>query len=206
MRHRFSISQWVAHPHEFVFAYFADPRNLPALMLPWQKTRIVRMQIVAPPDRRIAPGRSAPYSGPIAGNGSDILISFKPLPLSPIRLKWRAVISDFKWNQQFCDQQARGPFAFWKHCHYIRNESRFGLQGTMLTDEIFYEVGRGAGAGLAHRLFFSGRLEELFHYRQQKLAELLEAARKSKVIDEVPRVPPARETSSRNEPRPRSAS
>lgn len=207
MRHRFSTSLWVAHPHELVFAFFADPRNLPALMLPWQKARIVRVQIVAPPDPCPTSERSALYSGPIAGDGSDILISFKPFFLSPIRLKWQAVISDFRWNERFCDEQQSGPLAFWKHCHYIRDESRFGLQGTMLTDEIFYELGRAAGGEFAHGLFFADQLEELFQYRKQKLAELLEAARrKGQVSDEVPRVPPARETSPRNQPRPRSAS
>lgn len=201
MRRRFSTSQWVGHPRDVVFAFLADPRNLPALMPKWQKARVKHIELVAPPD----PPSAERYTGPIAGDGTRMLITFRLFPLSPVRVHWRAVISGFVWNHRFCDQQQRGPFAFWKHCHYVREESRFGMNGTMVTDEIFYEMGLGAGGAIAHRLFFSRWLEKLFRYRQQRLVELLDAARGQQPSDKVQRMPPARETLARHQPGSRAA-
>lgn len=201
MRHRFISDQWVPYPREFVFAFFADPRNLPPLMPRWQKTRIDHMRIVPPPAPRTASEQSVRSSAPLAGNGSVILISFRPFPLSPVRLSWRAVISTFIMDHNFCDEQQRGPFAFWKHCHHVQDESHSGVDGTLITDEVIYEMKMSAAGELARRLFFARQMESLFRYRQERLPGLLEAARGKARSDERWR----RAVLSRNQPGVRSA-
>jgi len=49
MRHRFHGQQWLAFPVERVFAFFANPANLPRLMPASQKARVEEAILVAPP-------------------------------------------------------------------------------------------------------------------------------------------------------------
>ena len=48
MRHRFQTEQWVPYSLERVFAFFADPGNLPPLMPVWQRARVEGANYVAP--------------------------------------------------------------------------------------------------------------------------------------------------------------
>src|SRR5271165_5973306 len=164
MRQTFATSQWILCPVEVVFAFFANPQNLIPLMPRWRKARVEEARIVAPPgaDTCIA-----------AGAGSIVTISFRPLPLSPIRLRWEAKISEFEHNDHFCDEQMRGPFAYWKHCHRLRPESRDGVEGTRVTDEVVYGMKMGRAGELAHRLFFTRQVERLFAYRQAQVEKIL---------------------------------
>jgi ligand-binding SRPBCC domain-containing protein len=171
MRHHFTTSQWVPYPVEPVFAFFADPYNLPPLMPRWQKARVDEAQIVAPP---VAIARDAQLSHRIAaGTGSILLISFRPVPLSPIRLTWEAAITEFSWNEHFCDEQRCGPFAYWKHCHRVREEERDGVAGTNVTDDVTYEMKLGAAGEVAHTLVFASQIRQLFAYRQRQVAAIL---------------------------------
>jgi len=164
MRHTFATSQWILCPVEVVFAFFANPQNLIPLMPRWRKARVEEARIVAPPgaDTCIA-----------AGAGSIVTISFRPNPLSPIRLRWVAKISEFVPNDHFCDEQMRGPFAYWKHCHQVRAESLYGVAGTRITDEVVYEMKMGPAGELAHGLFFSGQVARLFAFRQVQVEKIL---------------------------------
>ena len=42
MRHSLQTEQWLPYPRERVFAFFADPGNLPPLMPEWQRARVER--------------------------------------------------------------------------------------------------------------------------------------------------------------------
>src|SRR5271156_4669843 len=100
MRYKFQTGQWLPYSREKVFRFFADPANLPPLMPKWQRARIERAQYVAP----------AGTSGVVAGAGSMMTISFRPIPSLPLRLEWDACIAEFRWNEYFCDEQRCGPF------------------------------------------------------------------------------------------------
>lgn len=167
MRHSFTASQWIPRPVEQVFAFFANPENLILLMPRWNKARIEQAEIVpvaqdASQDRAVA-----------AGAGSLVTISFRPLPLSPIRWQWKAVISEFVWNDHFCDEQLDGPFAYWKHCHRLGAESRDGVAGTLVTDAVVYEMKMGSLGDLAHALFTARQIKALFAYRHAQVEKIL---------------------------------
>jgi ligand-binding SRPBCC domain-containing protein len=160
----FTTEQWLPHPLELVFAFFANPENLPRLMPAWQKARIEEAVFAPPPPR---PAGAPRYPGIAAGNGTRLTISARPFPFAPFRAPWEALIEDFRWNQGFCDIQGHGPFRSWRHCHSVRPETRDGQPGTVVRDEVIYDLFPGlnpfARPGLAY----------VFRYRQQRTARLL---------------------------------
>jgi ligand-binding SRPBCC domain-containing protein len=174
MVHRFTASQWLPHPVPLVFAYLADPRNLPPLMPTWQKARVDEARMVAPPPAPADAFRTARMRGPYAGAGSLITISFLPLPFSPVRLSWQAAISEFEWNDHFCDVQQSGPFASWTHRHAVKPERRGAIVGTLITDDVSYEMKMGWVGKLAHALYMSGQVRRMFAYRQRRIAEIFD--------------------------------
>jgi ligand-binding SRPBCC domain-containing protein len=173
MRHTFQATQWVPYSTDRVFAFFANPHNLHRLMPAWQKARIESSTIVAP----LKPGESEDLSS-FAGKGSVMTITFLPFPLSPFRLHWVALIVEFEWNSYFCDEQPKGPFAYWRHCHRVNEERRNGVNGTRVMDDLIYELPLGILAEPAHFLVVRGQVEEIFAYRQRRLVELLGASKK----------------------------
>ncbi len=179
MRHTFQTEQWLPYSPEIVFAFFANPENLPRLMPAWQKARIEEAAFAPPPPR---PTSMAPQRGIAAGAGTRMTLSFRAFPYSPIRIPWEAEISEFVWNDHFCDIQHRGPFKYWKHCHHIRPESRTtdpGLQpeaGALLTDHVEYELPMGPLGDVGNLLFARRQLKSTFRYRQKRTAELLPLA------------------------------
>jgi ligand-binding SRPBCC domain-containing protein len=176
MRHTFEAIQWLPYPVELVFAFFANPENLPRLMPKWQKARIEEAAFAPPPPR---PTSANPIRlrGIIAGAGTRMTLSFRPFPLSPFRVPWDAEITEFLWNDHFCDIQHRGPFAYWSHCHRLQPETRIrdgaALAGTLLRDEVKYELPLGAVGQLAQRFFMERQVKSIFNFRHQRTAELL---------------------------------
>jgi ligand-binding SRPBCC domain-containing protein len=166
MRYQFKAAQSIPYPLETVFLFFADPENLPRLMPQWQKARIDKMVSVSPPPPpNLFPGSERV----VAGSGSQITISIRRLPLSPIRLPWVAVIEDFRWLQGFCDVQQKGPFKYWRHCHTLSQEGT----GTRLQDTVEYEIPLGIMGAVANLVFVRRQLAATFRYRQKRTLELL---------------------------------
>jgi ligand-binding SRPBCC domain-containing protein len=100
-------------------------------------------------------------------------ISFRPFPLAPFRVPWDAEITEFAWNDHFCDVQHRGPFAYWRHCHHISAETRGGVAGTKVHDHVEYELPLGPLGELANALVMQRQFRAIFDYRQKRTAELL---------------------------------
>jgi ligand-binding SRPBCC domain-containing protein len=168
MRYSYQAEQWLLYPIETLFAFFADPSNLPRLMPPWQKAHIDEAAIVPPRTNGSGVG-----SGNAAGAGSRITLSFRPFPYSPIRVRWVAEIAEFVWNDHFCDRQIRGPFAYWNHCHSLRAATEGGIDRTLITDHVEYELPFGPAGRLAHRLFLRKQIQQTFAYRQSQLVKIL---------------------------------
>ncbi len=78
MRLHFRTEQWLPYPVEQVFAFFADPQNLPRLMPAWQRARIESAALILPPP----PPHPFPGSERIqAGSGSRMRLTIRPFPL-----------------------------------------------------------------------------------------------------------------------------
>ncbi|MDQ2834148.1 MAG: SRPBCC family protein [Acidobacteriota bacterium] len=174
MRYSFHAEQLLPYPIEQVFAFFSNPDNLPRLMPSWQKARIDKANLIA---AQSPPNASAGIRA-AAGNGSRITLSFRPVPLSPIRLSWQAEISDFVWNQRFCDTQLRGPFAYWHHCHTVTQQCgsaspEVSAKATLVSDEVHYEPPFGRLGALAQHVFLARQLHGIFAFRHKRTLELL---------------------------------
>lgn len=169
MLYRFETTQWLPYPLPQVFAFFANPANLPRLMPDWQDARIDAITLIPPPN----PPRDH-ASTPAAGAGTRMTLTFRPVPFSPFRLAWDAEIAEFAWNDHFCDiQLQRGPFAHWRHCHSVREQHRDGREGTLLRDHLQYELPLAPLSNIANALFVRRQIEAIFAFRQKRTAELL---------------------------------
>jgi len=159
MPHHFETSQWLPYPPELVFAFFANPENLPRLMPRWQRAHIEEAVFAPPPPH---PPDSPRYPGIAAGDGTRLTLSLRPFPFAPFRIPWEAQIEDFRWNQGFCDIQLRGPFTTWRHCHTVIPKD----SGTTLHDTVTYDL------PIAIRPI----LTNIFRHRHQRTTELLALA------------------------------
>ncbi|MGI4826906.1 MAG: SRPBCC family protein [Janthinobacterium lividum] len=170
MRHEFQSEQWLPFPRPLVFAFFANPRNLPPLMPQWQKARIDEVTFCPPPAR---PEGTPAYPGVAAGSGTRLTITARAAPLLPLRSPWLALIEDFRWNEGFCDIQLEGPFAYWRHCHSVHDATGpEDSPGTIVRDHVVYELPLEPvsllGLPVAKLAFAS-----LFHYRQTQALKLV---------------------------------
>jgi len=176
-----TTSQWTPFPVELVFAFFANPGNLPHLMPKWQQARIDSSRLVAPPPRPVAADPELRFQSPAAGAGSEMAISFRPIARLPFRVGWLARITEFEWNSYFRDEQVKGPFASWKHRHGIATETRADdsgtpVNGTLISDEVEYSLPIGPLGSVAHALVVRRQMEATFAYRQRRLDAILPAA------------------------------
>jgi ligand-binding SRPBCC domain-containing protein len=159
--HRFSSRQWVPVSLDRVFAFFADPANLPRLMPPELATRI---EGIHPP----------PVPGNPATAGTAIHIAFRPIPFLPLRLRWVALILEFVPDSHFLDEQRSGPFASFRHRHGFLAETRDGIAGTLVTDDIEFALPFGFLGRLAAPLVRL-QLHLAFAARRRRLPALLAA-------------------------------
>ncbi len=180
MKQHYQTRRWVPFPVELVFAFFANPSNLPHLLLPRWQARVEDARIVPPPARPVAAQPARRYRSVAAGAGSEILLSAVPIPLLPKRVSWLARITEFEWNDHFVDEQVRGPFARFSHLHRIQAEAREGVEGTLVQDEIDFALPYGfLGQLFAPQV--ERRFEQLLAYREKRLPEILAVASRQAV-------------------------
>ncbi len=164
---RFHFADWVPFPVERVFLFFANPENLPRIMPPSTGTRIDALRLVPPRDS--APGTMQN----LAGEGSEIVTSFRVVPFLGVRAKWMARITEFQWNHHFADVQVKGPFRVWRHRHELQAETRDGIAGTTVSDKIECELGCGVIGATALKFILARQIASTFRYRQRVLPQLL---------------------------------
>jgi ligand-binding SRPBCC domain-containing protein len=167
VKSRFESEQWLPVPVEKVFAFFADPHNLPRIMPPAMDAKLLNQKLVNARNR----GSDEPPMG--AGQGSEMVLSFRVIPGLPFRGKWVARIKECQINHFFTDIQVKGPFKSWHHRHEFVPQARDGVAGTLIRDAVNYEVGFGPPGALADRLFVRRQLQATFAWRQKAVRELL---------------------------------
>jgi ligand-binding SRPBCC domain-containing protein len=180
MAQRFESRQWVPYPVELVFAFFANPSNLPFLMPPQQQARIEDVRLNPPPPRPVAKDPERRFRSVAAGVGTEIILSFRPVVLLPQRVGWTARIVEFEWNSHFADEQIKGPFKRFHHRHGIQREIRDGVEGTTVSDAVDYDLPLGALGKLGSG-FVRAQMEKGWQYRQKRLPEILAAAARQAV-------------------------
>jgi ligand-binding SRPBCC domain-containing protein len=168
MLQHFETEHWLRVAIERVFLFFGNPANLPRIMPPFTGAQLVRLSLVSPA-RTQAVGATVTDQEPIAGVGSEIVVSIRVLPFLPIRMHWVSEITEFEWNHHFADIQKEGPFKSFQHRHELRAERG----GTIVRDAIDYDIGFGWLGTLANILFTKPLLRKMFQYRQGAVERLL---------------------------------
>ena len=171
MSQRFEAEQWIAAPLPRVFAFFADPRNLPRIMPPGRGTRLETLKLVSP---RLPAGVPPAGAEHMAGTGTEMTVAFKVIPHVPMHERWTAFITDFSLNQYFRDVQKQGPFHRWEHTHSFEAKTVDGREGTLIHDVVEYEVGFGVMGRLLENLIFQRMLRTTFEYRKKALEKVFE--------------------------------
>ena len=146
--YRFSTEQYIPRDIDRVFDFFSRAENLETITPPWLKFRITSPL----PD--------------VMQTGTHI--SYR-LTLHGIPVRWLTEITIWEPPFRFVDTQLSGPYSLWVHEH--RFEKKPG--GTLMFDTVDYNFRGGIIRPLINRFFVSGRIEEIFSYRNNKIRELL---------------------------------
>jgi ligand-binding SRPBCC domain-containing protein len=175
MRYSYHTEQWVPYSIEQVFQFFSNPDNLPLLMPAWQKARIDEKYLVPP----LSGSTAQQQNIEAAGTGSRLTLSFRPFPFAPFRIRWVAEIAEFKWNERFCDRQLSGPFAYWNHCHYLMHQARSGTVGTLICDDLEYELPHWMSGEIANQLIFRRQIASTFNFRHAQFSRIFDRIKPS---------------------------
>jgi ligand-binding SRPBCC domain-containing protein len=165
MQYKARFEQWIPLPLERVFEFFGNPENLPRIMPPWMEVRVDRATLISP--------SGAPLNKKVAGEGSVVAISFRPIPLLPFRVRSEALIVGFGMNHFFEDSHSDLLFKSWHHRHEFVAEDRRGISGTSARDIITYELTFGPLSSVVNPLFVAPQIRRTFEHRQQVVEGLL---------------------------------
>ncbi len=165
---------WVKADLMRVFGFFSKPENLPKLMPDILGVRLGKVDLRSPgPDVANKVVESGLNPAKVAGPGSRIEISFRYLPFLPLRGRWIAEIVEYEPLLYFVDEQRSGPLQSWRHRHSFRAETRDGVLGTVIRDEVEYDLPFGGLGRVADSLFAQRAMQRMFRSRQQHLEQLL---------------------------------
>jgi ligand-binding SRPBCC domain-containing protein len=144
--HEFHRAQFVPHPTEKVFDFFACAENLEQLTPPF-----LRFQITRSPRTMEAGAR----------------IEYK-LRVHAVPVRWRTIIETWEPPHSFVDTQAKGPYKLWHHTHRFRSENG----GTWIEDTVRYALPFGPLGRMVHRLMVARDVAAIFAYRARKVREI----------------------------------
>tara|TARA_B100000676_G_C18081457_1_gene851523 strand:- start:1447 stop:2865 length:1419 start_codon:yes stop_codon:yes gene_type:complete len=83
--------------------------------------------------------------------------------LGPIPLPWVARHHDYIKNEQFLDEQVRGPFASWNHAHLFE---KIDAKSSKLIDKIDYKLPFGTVGSTFGGAFAEQKIKQMFAYRR----------------------------------------
>lgn len=109
----------------------------------------------------------------VAGSGSVIEIPFQTIPLLPIRGRCVAEILEYEPLSHFLDRQRTGPMRLWRHRHSFRPETRNRVPGTVVHDEVEYELPFGPLGRLVNGILIEQMMHGTFQPQQQEFEWLL---------------------------------
>lgn len=97
-----------------------------------------------------------------------MFITYKVSPLLGIPLEWVTEITHIQNQQYFIDEQRKGPYKIWHHEHHFEEAEG----GVVMTDRLYYDVGKGWPGSLAAHLVVDRKVRSIFQFRTKKLQEL----------------------------------
>lgn len=136
-------------PPERVFAFHELPDAIDRLIPSWERAKIIQR-------------------ADISKVGSQAIVETKMFGI--FTWKWVAEHTAYDPPHLFEDVQISGPFRRWRHRHVIEPHAN----GSMLRDEVEYEMPIPLFGPLAAPISVTPRLEKLFDYRHKVTKEWAE--------------------------------
>jgi len=140
-------NQFIPYKIEEVFSFFEKAENLEQLT-PYN----LQFKILTPRPITMNIGRLIDYTIKIFG----------------INFHWRTMITDYKKNTNFVDEQLKGPYAFWHHTHTFIESN----DGTQINDKVLYSMPFGVFGTIAHFMFVKRSLHKIFNFRQETMNKI----------------------------------
>jgi ligand-binding SRPBCC domain-containing protein len=94
-----------------------------------------------------------------------LFIIYKIAPVLNIPLDWVTEITHVNEPFYFVDEQRKGPYKTWHHEHHFKQTPA----GVLMTDILYYEVGKSIFGWLAEKLFVDNKVKGIFNYREKVL-------------------------------------
>jgi ligand-binding SRPBCC domain-containing protein len=150
---------WTSRSLRDTFALFEDPYNLAKITPRWLNF------VVTSPKVQMHPGAEIDYTIRWLGIG----------------MKWKTIIRDYTPPARFVDEQARGPYALWRHTHtFVETDN-----GTLVGDRVEYALPLSFLGRVAHAVMVKHQLLGIFKYRQAEIAKLLGGISKQTVAPRI---------------------
>lgn len=138
----FKKEQFVPSDMETVFDFFSRPENLEKITPP-----AMGFHIMTPNPIEMKKGAIIDYTVNIMG----------------VPVRWRTMITSYKKNQFFVDEQLKGPYSYWYHKHSFEPVEG----GINIIDEITYALPLEAFRNIVHPLLIKPQLKKIFSFRFQ---------------------------------------
>lgn len=139
--------QYIPKKKEEVFSFFSAETNLEKITPPYLNFKVL--------------GKDTPE----IQDGTTITYKLK---LHGIPLKWKSLISEFKVNETFIDQQLSGPYKKWVHKHDFISTHH----GCLITDFIVYKVPMGIIGRIIAGAYVRRDVVKIFKYRESVIGEV----------------------------------
>ena len=79
------------------------------------------------------------------------------------KIRWRTIITEYKYPKYFIDQQLKGPYSMWHHKHEFEDKGNH----VEIIDTVNYVVPFGILGRLVNFLFIHNDLNKIFSYRKK---------------------------------------
>jgi uncharacterized protein (TIGR01777 family) len=145
----FRADQFVNAPLEKIFTFFSDAANLAKLTPP-----AMRLEMIASSSEAMHRGATMEYALKVKG----------------VRLRWRALIVEWKPNVRFVDVQIRGPYLMWRHTHEFEGRD----DGVVVRDRVDYALPFAPPSDVMLPAVRRD-IESIFSFRRRALEEIFAA-------------------------------
>lgn len=94
-----------------------------------------------------------------------LIITYKIKPMFNIPVSWMTEITHIREMEYFVDEQRKGPYHIWHHEHHFKAVDG----GVLMTDILYYDVGKWIFGWIAGHLFVHAKVREIFEFRKKAL-------------------------------------
>jgi ligand-binding SRPBCC domain-containing protein len=149
MRH-LQFEQFLPISLEEAWDFFSSPKNLNKIT-----PGDVKFKILNEVPEKMYPGA---------------MIIYDISPFLNIHFNWVTEITVVNEYEFFVDEQRKGPYRIWHHIHHFTKVDG----GTLMTDKLYYSIGKSIFGWLAGKLFVHKKVIAIFEYRSKQLEKLFD--------------------------------